>query len=109
MKRKWLAIALSMALAVGMLSGCGDNKKEPASTSEANTPETEEPAPETEEPEESVDLLEDGGGKVLNIYAWNDEFQQRFEGYYPDYKDGMVGDVKVNFIINPNEGSNYQD
>ena len=117
MKRKWLAIALSMALAVGMLSGCGDDKKEEATTAPAaEEPAAEEPAaeePAAEEPaaeeEPAADLLEDGGGKVLNIYCWNDEWQTRFEKYYPDYKDGMVGDVKVNFIQNANEGSNYQD
>lgn len=25
------------------------------------------------------------GGKVLNIRAWNDEFQSRFRAYYPEY------------------------
>lgn len=110
MKRKWLAIALSMALAVGMLSGCGDNK-ETTSAAPANNTETEAPddGGETEAP--AVETVEDGGGKVLNIYIWNDEFQSRFEQYYPDYdkKTKMIGDVKVNFIENVNEGSNYQD
>lgn len=26
------------------------------------------------------------GGKVLNIRCWNDEFEQRFENYYPGAK-----------------------
>ena len=56
-------------------------------------------------------------GKVLNIWCWNDEFQSRFNDYYPGVKevaedkstttleDGTV----VKWTINPNEGSNYQD
>ena len=56
-------------------------------------------------------------GKVLNIWCWNDEFQSRFNDYYPEVKevaedkstttlnDGTV----VKWTINPNEGSNYQD
>ena len=56
-------------------------------------------------------------GKVLNIWCWNDEFQSRFNDYYPEVKevaedkstttlnDGTV----VKWTINPNEGNNYQD
>ena len=56
-------------------------------------------------------------GKVFNIYCWNDEFQSRFNDYYPEVaeiaedkstttlNDGTV----VNWVINPNQGSNYQD
>ncbi len=56
-------------------------------------------------------------GKVLNIWCWNDEFQSRFNDYYPGVKevaedkstttleDGTV----VKWTINPNENNNYQD
>ena len=56
-------------------------------------------------------------GKVLNIWCWNDEFQSRFNDYYPGVaevaadkstttlEDGTV----VKWTINPNEGNNYQD
>lgn len=52
-------------------------------------------------------------GKVLNIWCWNDEFKQRITRYYPDYVDngdgtGKIGDVKVYWIINPNEFNGYQ-
>ena len=65
---------------------------------------------------ESTSALSDGG-EVLNIWCWNDEFQSRFNDYYPEVKevaedkstttlnDGTV----VKWTINPNEGSNYQD
>lgn len=47
-------------------------------------------------------------GKVLNIYCWNDEFQQRFYSYYnPD--DNLPGGIKVNFIIVPNQDNAYQN
>lgn len=57
------------------------------------------------------------GGKVLNIWCWNDEFQSRFNAYYPEVKeiaedkstttlnDGTV----VKWTINPNENNNYQN
>ena len=56
-------------------------------------------------------------GSVLNIWCWNDEFQSRFNDYYPEVaevaedkstttlNDGTV----VKWTINPNQGSNYQD
>ena len=45
-------------------------------------------------------------GKVLNIYAWNTEFQDRFNDYYADK---IPSDVTVNWIITPNEGNAYQN
>ena len=56
-------------------------------------------------------------GKTLNIQCWNDEFQSRFNDYYPEVekvskdkstttlKDGTV----VKWTINPNENNNYQN
>ena len=57
------------------------------------------------------------GGQVLNIWCWTDEFQSRFNDYYPEVKevaedkstttlnDGTI----VKWTINPNENNNYQD
>ncbi len=45
--------------------------------------------------------------KVLNILSWNDEMKDRVEDYYSKYKDGKIGKVEVNFIIESNEGGNY--
>ena len=54
---------------------------------------------------------------MLNIWCWNDEFQSRFNAYYPEVsevaedkstttlKDGTV----VKWTINPNENNNYQN
>ena len=56
-------------------------------------------------------------GKVLNIWCWNDEFQSRFNDYYPEVseiaadkstttlKDGTT----VKWTINANENNNYQN
>ena len=96
MKKNWKAI-LVLVLAFAMvfsMAACG--KK------------SEEAAPAEEAAEE---------GKVLNIWCWNDEFQSRFNEFYPEVdevaedkstttlKDGTV----VKWTINPNEGNNYQD
>ncbi|MBN2619307.1 MAG: carbohydrate ABC transporter substrate-binding protein [Spirochaetales bacterium] len=45
-------------------------------------------------------------GKVLNIYAWNDEFQTRFNTYFADK---LPADVTVNWIITPNADNAYQN
>ena len=45
-------------------------------------------------------------GKVLNIYCWNEEFQSRFNDYYAKK---LPADVKVNWVITPNQGNAYQD
>ena len=55
-------------------------------------------------------------GKVLNIWCWNDEFQTRFNDYYPEVKevakDGSTTTLNdgtvVNWIVEPNDGNNYQ-
>ena len=94
-----LALAGTMVLSMAACGGKSDDaaaKKDDAKTEQAE-----------ETPE----------GKVLNIWCWNDEFQQRFNGYYPEVKevaedkstttlnDGTV----VKWTINPNENNNYQN
>ena len=91
--KAFLSIALAAAMMFG-LAACGGG---------GGGEEAAEPAAEA--------------GKVLNIWCWNDEFQSRFNDYYPGVKevaedkstttleDGTV----VKWTINPNEGSNYQD
>ncbi len=57
------------------------------------------------------------GGKVLNIWCWNDEFQSRFNDYYPEVKEvaedksttTLNDGTTVKWTINPNENNNYQD
>ncbi len=56
-------------------------------------------------------------GKVLNIWCWNDEFQSRFNDYYPEVKEiaadksttTLNNGTTVKWTINPNENNNYQN
>ncbi|MBQ7166088.1 MAG: carbohydrate ABC transporter substrate-binding protein [Treponema sp.] len=45
-------------------------------------------------------------GKVLNIYCWNEEFQSRFNDFYASK---LPSDIKVNWVITPNQGNAYQN
>ncbi len=107
MRRKWLALALSLTMVIGCVTGCGGDDKTSSNNTSNNNSSNDNQSTTTQQTE----TLEDGGGKVLNIYVWNTEFSERFEKYYPDYDKSSksIGDVKVNFIQNKNEGNNYQD
>lgn len=56
-------------------------------------------------------------GKVLNIWCWNDEFQSRFNDYYPGVASvaedksttTLQNGIVVNWVINPNADNNYQN
>ena len=56
-------------------------------------------------------------GKVLNIWCWNDEFQSRFNDYYPEVKEiaadksttTLKDGTTVKWTINANENNNYQN
>ena len=92
----------SGAVTIGAaLAACGGSS---ASTSTASSAPASSAAPAAQ-------------GKVLNIWCWNDEFQSRFNDYYPEVseiaadkstttlKDGTV----VKWTINANENNNYQN
>lgn len=49
------------------------------------------------------------GGKVLNIYVWNDEFPSRFNDFYASKNPKLLEGVKVNFIQTPNQDNAYQN
>lgn len=101
MRKRWLAVTLAMTMVVGMMTGCGGSSdNDTTSTGDG-----------TDAGTETVATLEDGGGKVLNIYCWNTDIKDRIEKYYPDYDADTesIGDVKVNFVQNTNEGGVYQD
>ncbi len=99
MKKTYMSILLTAALAVGALTGCGanDSKQKDSDTKKA-------------------DSNNDGEGKVINIYSWNDEFYKRVLAVYPEVKetskDGSVTTLKdgteIHWIINPNQDGVYQ-
>ena len=51
-----------------------------------------------------VACADESEGKVLNIYAWNEEFKGFFEKYYT-----VPEGVTVNWIITPSDNGAYQD
>lgn len=55
--------------------------------------------------DETAEVTEDTG-KVLNIYAWNEEFQTRFNEFYADK---MPEGVTVNWVITANQDNAYQN
>lgn len=79
MRKKLVALLMVAATTASLFAGCGSKSDKAASSS-------------------------DEQGKVLNIYAWNEEFKGFFESYY-DVPEG----VTVNWIINPSDGGVYQD
>ena len=86
--KKLLAILLSSMMLV-TLASCSSGTD--ATTEPTTTDET---------------TMEDTQGKVLNIYAWNTEFQDRFNEFYADK---VPADVTVNWIITPNQDNAYQN
>lgn len=88
MKKKALSVLLMAAMAAGMLTGCGDKAASAGGASD--------------------------GGKVLNIYCWNVEFQSRVKDHYPGYTEvdathGTIGDISVVWNITPNQNNAYQN
>ena len=91
MKKKLIAVLLTASMFAGILAGCG------SFTADGGAASTEE-------------------GKVINIYSWNNEFQQRVEAVYSEVaetsSDGTVTKLKdgteIHWIINPNQDGVYQ-
>ena len=92
MKKKLLSALLAGAMLSGMLSGCsgGDSGGSGGETAEE--------------------------GKVVNIYVWNNEFQRKFNAYYPSVSKTsndlsvtyLEDGTEVHWIINPNQDGVYQ-
>lgn len=113
MKKRVLAALLASATVLSV-AGCSNNTSTSTdnggstagdtnvSTDGGNTESTSTPAADAA-----------AEGKVLNIWCWNDEFQQRVKSFYPGYTHnddgtGSIGDVKVVWTINPNADNGYQ-
>lgn len=95
-------IALALALVMVLSLGCVAFAAEDAEAEEA------EAAEDAEAAEEEPIIVHEGPeaadeGKVLNIYAWNEEFKGFFDKYYK-VPDG----VTVNWIITPSDNGAYQ-
>jgi len=97
-----MALAIVMALSVmGSATGCSSNPSQSGSADSKSS--TVAPAA--------------AEGKVLNIWVWNDEFQSRFNKYYPEVKEvakdksttTLKDGTTVKWTINANQGMNYQN
>lgn len=92
MRKKLIALLLVATMITGGLTGCGSGTGNSSGT--AGGPE----------------------GKILNIWCWNDEFQSRFNDYYPEVKevasDKSTTTLKDGTIVkwtqNPNDNGVYQ-
>ncbi len=88
MMRKLMVSLLSVTMAASVFTACGKAGGSGASVSD--------------------------GGKVLNIYCWNEEFKSRVTDHYPGYEEtdattGKIGDVTVKWNITPNQDNAYQN
>jgi hypothetical protein len=128
MKKRILAAVLATASILGTVAGCdstatsstGTESKNDTSSTTSTTDESK--TDESKEDESKPELKNDG--KVLHIYAWNEEFKGFFEKYYQglewedadgnkqkfDKAPGLetLKDVTVKWTINPSEGGVYQ-
>ena len=85
--KRVLAGTAAAVMAVTTLAGCSDSS---SSSKDDNSAASEQ-------------------GKVLNIYCWNTEFQERFEKYYVPNADRSVFEgVEINWVQNTNENNVYQ-
>lgn len=98
MRKRFLSALLVLGMAATMLSGCGagDDGKKDSDSKKQKTAQVSD------------------GGKVLNIYCWNEEFKARVTDYVTGYEkidatSGKIGDVTVKWNITPNENNAYQD
>ena len=120
MKKKLLSALLSVAMVSALLVGCGDTATEPAADAAAttdaaaDTAATDEAAPADDAAAATGSWDVTDGGKVLNIYCWNEEFKSRLTDHYPGYTEvdgthGTIGDVQVVWNITPSDDNAYQN
>lgn len=108
------ALVLSLACAMGLsLVACGGNDD---ATTEAKKDDTATEAAKDDASDATSEAEVSGSdeGKVLNIYAWNEEFKSRITDHYPGYEEvdathGKIGDVDVVWTITPNNDNAYQN
>lgn len=93
-KFKQLAAGLFAATMV-LLTACGPSASDVNSTPAGSTP-------------AGTSSTATGGSSetTLRIYAWNTEFQDRFNDYYADK---LPEGITVDWVITPNENNAYQD
>lgn len=108
------ALVLSLACAMGLsLVACGGNDDATTEAKKDNTT-TEAAKDDASDATSEAEVSGSDEGKVLNIYAWNEEFKSRITDHYPGYEEvdathGKIGDVDVVWTITPNNDNAYQN
>ena len=111
MKKRIMTALLASAMILSV-AGCGETTTDdttttttaaPAADDAADTTTEAAPADDAEDAPAADDAAE---GKVLNVYCWNTEFQDRYNAYAADIAE--AAGVTVNWVINTNEGGVYQ-
>lgn len=110
--KKAMSLLTATAMAATLLAGCGGGTASSSAAPAADSTSTEASSTAAEP---SADAAAEEG-KVLNIWCWNDEFQSRFNDYYPGVKEiaadksttTLDNGVTVKWTINPND-NNYQN
>ncbi len=99
---KKLVAFLLVSVMVLSLAACGN--------SDEKSDEKSEGAAETSDKNDSSasDTKSENEGKVLRIYAWNEEFQSRFNDYFVT-SGKLPEDVEVEWVITPNADNAYQN
>lgn len=127
MKKRILAAVLATASILGAVAGCSSNNATSSTGSDASS--TTDSSKTEDSKTDDSSTTPKAQGKVLNIYAWNEEFKGFFEKYYagttplneddvkkkgadPIYFDkapGLPEGVTVNWVIKPSDNGVYQD
>ena len=111
--KKAMSLLTATAMAATLLAGCGGGTASSSAAPAADSTSTEASSTAAEP---AADAAAEEG-KVLNIWCWNDEFQSRFNDYYPGVKEiaadksttTLDNGVTVKWTINPNDNNNYQN
>ena len=109
------ALVLSLACAMGLsLVACGGNDDATTEAKKDDTTTTEAAKDDASDTTSEAEVSSSDEGKVLNIYAWNEEFKSRLTAHYPGYEEvdgthGKIGDVDVVWTIVPSDDNAYQN
>ena len=103
MKKRIFSMLLASTMVFGLVA-CGSN-------TDTATTDTDDAATGGDTTEQTTAAAD---GTVLNIYAWNDEFQSRLRDHYAGYEEvdattGKIGDITVKWNITPSTDNAYQN
>ena len=112
MKRRLVSLLAVATMTATMFAACGSSADNTATDSAA--PAADDSAATEAPAEEAVAELPEDTGKVLNIYAWNEEFKSLLTDHYANYTEvdathGKIGDVDVVWNITPSTDNAYQN